>query len=72
MDVDENKKVSIRRNFKWFLLILIIPIVINFLIAMINGSLQLYDFKRNLLKILETIKNNISYYGTAFGIYMQG
>lgn len=69
MDVDENKKVSIRRNFKWFLLILIIPIVINFLIAMINGSLQLYDFKRNLLKILETIKNNISYYGTAFGIY---
>ena len=36
---------------------------------MINASLKPYDFKRYLLKILETIINNISYYGTAFGIY---
>lgn len=36
---------------------------------MINGSLKPLGIKRYSLKILETIKNNISYYGTGFGIY---
>lgn len=71
LDINETKDASIRWKLFWFcfFIILIFPIFINFIIAMINASLKPYDFKRYLLKILETIINNISYYGTAFGIY---
>lgn len=70
LDINETKDASIRWMFwGWFFIILIFPICINFIIAMFNDSLKPYDFKRYLLKILETIINNISYYGTAFGIY---
>ena len=71
LDINETKDASIRWKlfWFWFFIILIFPIFINFIIAMFNDSLKPYDSKRYLLKILETIINNISYYGTAFGIY---